>query len=92
MINIIERFNLKWVSAESNIHRISYIDYSGNTRNYFADFILENKYLVEIKPKKLRKQLNKINKLYHLLTTDGSLIINSIDIKDYNFIIDKFII
>ena len=30
------------------------------------------------------------NKLYHLLTTDGTL--NSVDVKDYNNLIDKFII
>lgn len=50
--------------------------------------------LVEIEARKLRKYKNKIrpNKLYHLLTTDGRLIINSEDVKDYNNIIDKFII
>jgi hypothetical protein len=50
--------------------------------------------LVEIEARKLRKYSNKIspNKLYHLLTTDGSLTINSTDVKDYNNIIDKFII
>jgi hypothetical protein len=55
--------------------------------------ILENKTmvygLVEIYRPKLRNH-NKI--LYHLLTTDGSLIINAVDVKDYNNIIDKFII
>jgi hypothetical protein len=50
--------------------------------------------LVEVAPTKLRKYTNKIisNKLYHLLTTDGSLKIGSVDVKDYNNIIDKFII
>jgi hypothetical protein len=50
--------------------------------------------LVEIEARKLRKYRNKRcpNKLYHLLTTDGSLIVNSVDVKDYNNIIDKFII
>jgi hypothetical protein len=50
--------------------------------------------LVEVEARKLRKYKNKIvpNKLYHLLTTDGSLKINSVDVKDYNNIIDKFII
>ncbi len=50
--------------------------------------------LVEVEARKLRKYKNKTgpNKLYHLLTTDGSLIINSVDVKDYNNIIDKFII
>jgi len=50
--------------------------------------------LVEVDTRKLRKYTNKItpNKLYHLLTTDGSLKINSVDVKDYNNLIDKFII
>lgn len=50
--------------------------------------------LVEIEARKLRKYQIKVGptKLYHLLTTDGSLIINSADVKDYNNIIDKFII
>ena len=50
--------------------------------------------LVEVEARKLRKYKNKtnLNKLYHLLTTDGSLIINSVDVKDYNNVIDKFII
>ena len=50
--------------------------------------------LVEIDARKLRKykKKNPPNKLYHLLTTDGSLIINSTDVKDYNNLIDKFII
>ena len=54
--------------------------------------------IVEIEARKLRKYINKNtpNKLYHLLTTNGSFTIsqniNSIDIKDYNNLIDKFII
>lgn len=50
--------------------------------------------LVEIEAGKLRKFKNKThpNKLFHLLTTDGILKINSLDVKDYNNIIDKFII
>jgi hypothetical protein len=50
--------------------------------------------LVEVDAIKLRKyKTKKINsKLYHLLTTNGSLKINSIDVKDYNNLIDKFII
>jgi hypothetical protein len=35
---------------------------------------------------------NKPNKLYHLLTTDGNLMINLVNVKDYNNIIDNFII
>jgi len=50
--------------------------------------------LVEIDARKLRKYRinNSSNKLYHLLTIDGSLKINSVDVKDYNNLIDKFII
>ena len=50
--------------------------------------------LVEVDAIKLRKySTNKVcSKLYNLLTTDGSLKINSVDVKDYNNLIDKFII
>jgi hypothetical protein len=50
--------------------------------------------LVEIDTIKLRKYTTNKgpSKLYHLLTTDGSLKINSVDVKDYNNLIDKFII
>lgn len=53
MIKIIERFKLNWVSGESNEYKIEYLDYNGNKRNYFPDFIINNKYIVESKPKKL---------------------------------------
>ena len=58
--------------------------------------------LVQLEARKLRKYKNKImpNKLYHLLTTDGTFPIelkdlqkiNSVNVKDYNNLIDKFII
>jgi hypothetical protein len=54
--------------------------------------------IVEVENKKLRKYMNKniYNKLYHLLTTNGFFTIlqkiDSVDIKDYNNLIDKFII
>jgi len=55
--------------------------------------------IVEVETNKLRKNINKNgpninnpNKLYHLLTTDGNLIINNKNVKDYNNLIDKFII
>ena len=50
--------------------------------------------LVEIEVRKLRKydKKNVPNKLYHLLTTNGRFNINSMDVKDYNNLIDKFII
>lgn len=53
MVEVIERFNLKWESAETNKWKIQYEDYKGTPRNYFPDFVIEGKYIVEIKPKKL---------------------------------------
>ncbi len=54
MINVIERFNFQWESAEKKDLQIKYKD-GDNERTYVADFLIEGKYLVEIKPKKLHK-------------------------------------
>jgi hypothetical protein len=62
MIKIIERFNLKWVSGESKKYKISYQDFKGSDRNYFPDFIINGKYIVECKPKKLWTSDNVIRK------------------------------
>ena len=62
MVKIIERFNLKWVTGESNKYKIEYSDYKGNKRNYFPDFIINGKYIIESKPKKLWKSDNVIRK------------------------------
>jgi hypothetical protein len=52
MIYVIERFNLEWETGESEKYKISYtID--GKSKNYFPDFIINKKYIVECKPKKL---------------------------------------
>jgi hypothetical protein len=53
MIKIIERFNLSWETGESKKYVVEYYDYKGNKRNYFPDFIISNKYVIEIKPKSL---------------------------------------
>jgi hypothetical protein len=53
MVEVIERFNLDWESAETNKWKIQYEDYKGQIRNYFPDFIIGGKYIVEIKPKRL---------------------------------------
>lgn len=50
MINVIERFNLKWESAEKAEYKITY-EFRGK-RTYVADFVI-GKYLVECKPKRL---------------------------------------
>lgn len=52
IINILERFDISWTSAE----KLPGIEYTidGKKRKYKADFLISNKYLVEIKPKNLR--------------------------------------
>lgn len=53
MINVIEKYNISWKNAECDEYRIDYIDYKGSKRTYSADFIIAEKYIVELKPKKL---------------------------------------
>lgn len=62
MINVIERFNLNWESAEQQQYKIKYKNHKKQYRNYFADFIISKKYLVEIKPKNLWNSENVLNK------------------------------
>jgi hypothetical protein len=55
MIKVIERFALKWETAEDKRYKITYTDYKGVKRNYFPDFVINDTYLVEVKPKNLFK-------------------------------------
>ena len=48
-----KRFKLNLKSLEHKKSGIPYIDYNGVTRTYFADYIVNDTYFVEIKPKKL---------------------------------------
>lgn len=60
MIFVIERFNLNWETGESNTYKISYT-VDGKSKNYFPDFVINKKYMVECKPKKLTSTtINKI--------------------------------
>lgn len=52
LVNWVERFNLKIKSAETLELAINY-NFEGSDRKYFADWLVNEKYLVEIKPKKL---------------------------------------
>lgn len=60
MVNVIERYNIEWKTGET-IH-IDYVDESGTKRTYSPDFILNNKYLIECKPKSLINSKNVIIK------------------------------
>lgn len=53
MINYIEKYSVKWESAETSNYAIPYTLYDGSNRHYFADFILNDQILVEVKPKTL---------------------------------------
>jgi hypothetical protein len=60
MIFVIERFNFDWESGENEKYKISY-SIDGKNKNYFPDFILNQKYIIECKPKKLTQtNTNKI--------------------------------
>ena len=53
VINVIERQNLLWESAEQKKYAIPYVDWAGKQRTYFADFIVGGKQMIECKPKRL---------------------------------------
>lgn len=52
IVDYLEKNNLKWKSCENCSIRIEYVLPNGNDRTYIPDFIIENKRIVEIKPKK----------------------------------------
>lgn len=52
LINYKDRFNLVIENAEKSKNAIQY-KFNNEIRNYFADWIVNDKYLVEIKPEKL---------------------------------------
>lgn len=53
-IKVIETGEHEWQSAESKELSISYVDPHGVMRTYRADFLIDKKLLVEVKPDKLR--------------------------------------
>lgn len=52
MVHVIEKGQLKWTSAESKELRIPYI-WRGLERSYFADFLIDERCIIECKPLKL---------------------------------------
>jgi hypothetical protein len=103
-LSILNKYN-KNIKNVENIHEILDDGFEENTivmnkkiQEIMIGDILENDAfvygIVEVETNKLRKYINKNipNKLYHLLTTDGNLIINNKNVKDYNNLIDKIII
>jgi len=62
IVNVLEKENLIFENAEQRKYRIEYIDWDGQIRNYFADFLIENKRLIECKPKRLHNSKEVILK------------------------------
>ena len=100
-----DKLSILNITTVENIHELLDDGFEENTivmnkkiQEIMIGDILENGAfvygIVEVETNKLRKYINKNrpNKLYHLLTTDGNLIINNKNVKDYNNLIDKFII
>ena len=54
VVNVLERANQTWVSAESQGIKISYTDWKGSDRTYVPDFVANNT-IIECKPKKLHQ-------------------------------------
>lgn len=52
MVNVIEKYGISWKTAEDKNYKIIFT-HKNKTKNYFPDFILNDKYLIECKPKKL---------------------------------------
>jgi hypothetical protein len=65
LVNVIERFNLNYKTAESKKYRIPYFDLNNVSKTYCGDYIINDKYYVEIKPKKLQNTaINNIKQKY----------------------------
>ena len=62
MINEIEFNNLSWENGEKSKYKIPYIDWKGNKRNYFPDFVVDNKFMIECKPLNLHNSVDVIQK------------------------------
>lgn len=63
MVKVIERFHLNWESGEQKKYLMKYVDWEGKQRNYFCDFVIGGKYLVECKPKKLHGSVSVQSKV-----------------------------
>ncbi len=86
IINVIERFGFSAISAENQKYKVRYF-IDGSERNYFPDFVLNEKYVVECKPKKLQEiSHNKIKfEAAQSKFEEDGLIFKVVDIPIINF-------
>jgi hypothetical protein len=61
VIEVLEKNGYKWRTAESKDLSIGYI-LDGESRTYFADFLVDDSILVEVKPKKLMESRRNVAK------------------------------
>jgi len=54
IIDVLEENNCNWQSAEKKELGMPYTDWSGKNKTYFADFLIDGYFLIEIKPVRLR--------------------------------------
>jgi hypothetical protein len=91
IINVLEKDNKQWKSAEIKDLGIKYIK-NNKKYTYFADFLVDNTILVEIKPKRLQKLSNNIlktkaakkfckNRGWKYIITDIDILDNTILLK-----------
>jgi len=62
MIRVLEGNDHEWRSAETKEFFIPYTNYDGTSRTYRPDFLVDNKVLVEVKPKQLMETPSNILK------------------------------
>jgi hypothetical protein len=62
MINEIENKKKNWENGEQKKYKISYVDWNGQIRNYFPDFVVDSKQMIECKPIKLQASISVLNK------------------------------
>jgi len=62
IVLVLEPLGCKWVSGECDKLRVKYIDEKGRERTHIADFLVDDKYLVEVKPRNLMHVLFNILK------------------------------
>lgn len=86
VVLVLEKGNKTWISAEK--HRIKYLDFNKKERTYAPDFLVENQYLIEIKPEKLMHTPNNLLKkaAAEEFCAKNSLVYKMVDIKIMPFI------
>ena len=83
VIRVLEKTGQKWASAENNKFSIPYINHDGTSRTYRPDFIVDEKVLVEVKPKQLMETPTNLLKKEAAIQfcKDNGLEFKMIDVK-----------